>query len=52
LTTACNELEDAVRLSTRSTRYDPETISQGRLNELQAMVGDRKQIILQIEGTQ
>jgi len=52
LTTACAELEDAVSLSARSARYDPEIIPEGRRNELRAMVDDLKRIILQIEATQ
>jgi len=52
LTSACNELEDAMRLSARGARYDPEIIPEGRRNELRAMVDDLKRIMLQIEGTQ
>ena len=52
LTSARNELEDALTLSVPVARYDKIVLPDARRNELSVMVEDLNRVIYQIQGVQ
>ena len=52
LTMALKELDEALRLSARHARYDPEIIPEFLRKEIASLADHLKRTILQIEGTQ
>jgi hypothetical protein len=52
LTNARNEIEDALKMSTTTPRYDPVVLADASRNDLSVMVDDLSRMIHQLKGIQ